>query len=214
MGTMTYQYQDSVRGSILRMIPQDGERIGSIGCGTGATEAKLIEAGRKVYGVDISAEAIEIAKQRLTSARVVKSDDLALFEEGSLDGLILADVLEHIPAAWHALALYTKMVKVGGWVVISVPNMRSLLVVSKFFLGGDWPEDQTGIFDKTHVQVMSPRRLDRWCSAAGLKTEKRFDRYLSIGWKQALLKAIDIATFRLLRGWFTFQVQIRCRRIR
>src|SRR5262245_56553273 len=120
---MGYGYLDEVREDILRLIPPDGKVIGSIGCGWGTTEAVLVQQGRQVHGVDISAEAISRAASRLTSARRIEPNDFSPFDPASLDGLILADVLEHIPAAWEALTSYAKAVKPGGWVAISVPNM-------------------------------------------------------------------------------------------
>lgn len=51
------------------MIPSDGLVIGVIGCGRANTEARLVNEGRQVHGVDVSQEAIEVAATRLTSAR-------------------------------------------------------------------------------------------------------------------------------------------------
>jgi 2-polyprenyl-3-methyl-5-hydroxy-6-metoxy-1,4-benzoquinol methylase len=210
---MDYPYGDDVRGDILRMIPPDGRVIGSIGCGYAATEAELVRAGREVHGVDVAAEAIAVAARRLTSARLVAPDDLRPFEPASLDGLILADVIEHIPRAWVALTAYAEAVKPGGWVVISVPNMRSVDVVQRFMIGGDWPEDRTGIFDATHLQNMSKRRLTRWCRTAGLEVEQWFDRYDPNGPRRyRFFRTADLLTLKLFHSWFMYQLQVRCRR--
>ena len=136
-----YIYGDGVRGDILRLIPADGRVLGSIGCGKAATEAELVQQGREVHGVDISAEAIEIARPRLTTARVVSPGDCRYFSPASLDGLILADRYRHLPRAWEALATFAEAVRPGGWVVISVPNMLCLDAIWTFFFRGDWPED-------------------------------------------------------------------------
>lgn len=210
---MDYPYGDDVRGDILRMIPPDGRVIGSIGCGYAATEAELVRAGREVHGVDVAAEAIAVASRRLTSARLVAPDDLRPFEPASLDGLILADVIEHIPRAWVALTAYAEAVKPGGWVVISVPNMRSVDVVQRFMIGGDWPEDRTGIFDATHLQNMSKRRLTRWCRTAGLEVDQWFDRYDPNGPRRyRFFRTADLLTLKLFHSWFMYQLQVRCRR--
>jgi 2-polyprenyl-3-methyl-5-hydroxy-6-metoxy-1,4-benzoquinol methylase len=207
-----YPYQDKVRPDLLKMIPSDGKVIGSIGCGTGATEAELVRQGREVHGVDVAEVAIELARPRLTSARLVAMDCRDPFAPASLDGLILADVIEHIPSAWTALADFSRAVRPGGWVVISVPNMRSLKGAFWFLVKGDWPEDPTGIFDATHLQVMTHRRLARWCNAAGLVPEAWFGRYFSLGTRKGqLLAAFDALTFRAFTTWFTSQVQVRCR---
>lgn len=205
-----YQYPDRLRQDILAMIPDDGSVIGSIGCGYAPTEGELVKRGRKVHGVDTSPEAIEVASRRLTSARVITPDDSMPFEENSLDGLILADVLEHIPGAWNALASFAKSVRPGGWVVISVPNMRNFPVLRRFFFGGEWPEESAGIFDRTHVQVMSHARLARWCRQADLEPEEWFSRYQPERPRRGPM--LDRLSFGMLHTWFMYQIQVRCRR--
>ena len=209
---MSYSYRDSPRLDILHMIPTDGRIIGSIGCGWGATEAVLVQQGREVHGVDISPEAIERAKSRLSSARVVAPDDRSPFPAASLDGLILSDVLEHLPEAWQALEEFAKAVRPGGWVVLSVPNMRNIKVFFQFFIRGDWPEEREGIFDSTHLQVMSRRRVERWCDSAGLTIEKWYDAYHSQGRYSGILRLIDLATIRLFHFWWMAQLQARLRK--
>lgn len=208
-----YVYADEVRADILRMIPTDGLRLGSVGCGYGATEAVLVSNGREVHGVDVAAAAIDKAAQRLTSARVVGADDWCPFEAGSLDGLILADVLEHLPAAWLRLKSLASAVKPGGWVVISVPNMRYIGALLQLCVRGDWPEHPLGIFDATHIQVMTHNRLRRWSDAAGLKLESWFDCYDYRFVQRNLSRAANVGTGRLLRSFLTFEVQGRFRRV-
>lgn len=208
-----YVYTDAPRQDILRMIPPDGKVIGSIGCGYAATEAILIGQGREVHGVDVSPIAITRAQERLTSARVVGPDDRAPFAPDSLDGLILADVIEHIPAAWKALELFAKAVRPGGWVAISVPNMRQTEVLVNFFWKGDWPENKMGIFDATHVQVLSPARLRRWIAAAGLVPQTWFDCYDPNGPRRyRFFRTCDLLTLKLLHSWFMYELQVLCRR--
>jgi|SRR5438067_812316 len=207
-----YVYLDESRPDIYRMIPPDGEVIGTIGCGRAATEAQLVREGREVHGVDVSSEAIEVARTRLTSARVIDSADENPFEENSLDGLILADVLEHLPMAWLKLRSFTRAVKPGGWVVISVPNNRYIEALVPLLVKGEWPEYPMGIFDETHLQVMTHKRLDRWCRAAGLRKEREFDCYDFRFVRRNIYRVINLASFRLLRSFLTFEVQARFRR--
>ena len=207
-----FVYLDEHRPDIYRMIPPDGEVIGTIGCGRAATEARLVAEGRKVHGVDVSAEAIETARTRLTSARVIDPAEDHPFEDNSLDGLILADVLEHMPRAWLKLKSFARAVKPGGWVVISVPNNRFIEALVPILFKGDWPEYPMGIFDETHLQVMTHKRLERWCREAGLSREREFDCYDYRFVRRNIYRAINLASFRLFRSFLTFEVQARYRR--
>lgn len=203
----SYVYVDAVRDDILRMIPADGQILGSVGCGFGSTEAVLVEQGRAVHGVDISSEAIQLAKTRLTSARVISPDERMPFEADSLDGLILADVIEHIPLAWEHLVCFAQAVKPGGWVAISVPNMRYICAVATYLFQGDWPESSLGIFDSTHVQFMTHKRLKRWCSRAQLVHEQWFDRYDYRFFHRNVCRVLNRVTWFRLRSLLTFEVQ-------
>lgn len=209
---MRYDYADVVRHDILRLVPSDGKIIGSIGCGNARTEQELM-TDREVHGADVDAPSIEIASKRLTSAKVISPDEEFPFDESSLDGLILADVIEHLPLAWERLEKWSRAVKPGGWVLVSVPNMRNLQVVRRFFIGGDWPEQSAGIFDRTHLQVMSRRRLSRWLQNARLDPEKWEITYVSSGKPiQKLLIGFDRLTFGFWREWFALQWQVLCRK--
>jgi 2-polyprenyl-3-methyl-5-hydroxy-6-metoxy-1,4-benzoquinol methylase len=210
-----YPYTDVVREDVLALVPKDGAILGSVGCGAAATEAELVKCGRAVHGVDVSAEAVLVASSRLTSARVIAVDDRHPFERDSLDGLILADVLEHLPAAWEALRSFVEAVRIGGWVVISVPNMLYLGALYQLLWRRDWPEDSTGIFDRTHVQFMTARRLRRWCRSAGLEVERNQGRYDPNGPRRWYLgRVLDIVSLGLLREFCFYQIQLRCRRTR
>jgi 2-polyprenyl-3-methyl-5-hydroxy-6-metoxy-1,4-benzoquinol methylase len=206
---MPRAYPDIVRHDVLRLIPPDGKIIGSVGCSRGGTEAELVKAGREVHGVDISQEAIDMAATRLTSARRVQPDNSHPFEDESLDGLILADVIEHIPAAWSYLKDCVRAVKPGGWVVISVPNMRNIDTLMQFWIKGDWPEHDYGLFDATHVQMMSIRRLERWCHNAGLTLEMWQKEHDPARRRRRFLNTL---TLGLAWPWFMYQLQGRFRK--
>jgi 2-polyprenyl-3-methyl-5-hydroxy-6-metoxy-1,4-benzoquinol methylase len=203
----SYVYSDVIRDDILSMIPSDGRVIGSVGCGYAKTEGILVSLGREVHGVDISPRAIEVARARLTSARVVSPDERVPFKPDSLDGLILADVIEHMPQAWDYLAYFARTVKPGGWVVISVPNMRYVSALATLVLGGEWPEDPIGIFDGTHLQVMTHRRLTRWARQAGLELQQWYDKYDYRFVRRNVCRLVNRMTFGSFRSFLTYQIQ-------
>lgn len=206
------RYIDQPRPDVLRMLPPDGVVIGSVGCSRGATEKVLVDGGREVHGVDVDPEAIAVAATRLTTARVIAADECEPFAGMRLDGLILADVLEHIPQAWIYLERVCRSVRPGGWVAISVPNMRTPRVFRELFLRGDWEEAPMGVFDSTHVQVMTRRRLERWCRNAGVVPVRWFDHPGPFKWERRVNRVCDVLTFRLFHEFFTFEHQVLCRK--
>jgi SAM-dependent methyltransferase len=204
----SYAYFNTVRQDILRMIPSDGTTLGSVGCGYATTEAELVKAGRIVYGVDIAPAVEAVARAHLSRFDLVKPGDPLPWAPRSLDGLLLADVIEHLPAAWDTLAAWSQCVRVGGWVAVSVPNMRNIEVLARFGWSGEWPERDTGIYDRTHLQVMSQRRLNRWADSAGLDFEREFNSYDPNGQRRTrFFRLLDYATLKLFHHLMMYQVQ-------
>jgi hypothetical protein len=55
--------------------------------------------------------------------------------------------------------------------------------------------------------MMTKRRLARWCGLAGLKIERWYNKYESRRDPWA-----DWATLKIFHTWFTYQLQVICRR--
>ena len=79
-------------------------------------------------------------------------------------------------------------------------------------LRAGWPGTDAHI-RRDHLQVMTHKRLDRWCRAAGLRKEAEFDFYDFQFIKRNLYRVLNLATFRLFRSFLTFKVQARYRRL-
>jgi hypothetical protein len=92
-------------------------------------------------------------------------------------------------------------------VVISVPNMRYVSALATFVLGSEWPEDPLGIFDGTHLQVMTHRRLNRWALQAGLELQRWHDKYDHRFVRRNACRLVNRMTFGFLRSFLTHQVQ-------
>ena len=106
---------DRVRGPGLRLeagwmarfaaLPPPGGRILDLGCGTGRPlGAWLLSQGFAVTGVDSSAPAIALARERLPEGTWVCADMRGLDLAGTFDGLLAWDSLFHLtPADQRAL---------------------------------------------------------------------------------------------------------------
>lgn len=119
--------------SIMRRLKATGlkrdHHVLEIGCGvgqlTGLIEPQVPEG--RVFGVDISTNAIATAIQRLKGRGNVELavDDMSAFAvDRRFDRILLPDVLEHIPEAGHdrLFATLEKHLATGGLICIHIPD--------------------------------------------------------------------------------------------
>jgi ubiquinone/menaquinone biosynthesis C-methylase UbiE len=65
---------------------EHGQQVLDLGCGTGALTLRAAQRGAKVKGIDINAQMLEIAGQRLHKAGLTESVDLVEMGVAELDG--------------------------------------------------------------------------------------------------------------------------------
>lgn len=103
-----------------RKIGKVGQVL-DIGCGTGVNAKWLGELGEKVYGVEMSDEAIGLAKKRTPNLKMTKGEFPNIAIHDRFDLITLFDVLEHFEDDKGALRKIREMLNPGGYVVFSVP---------------------------------------------------------------------------------------------
>jgi ubiquinone/menaquinone biosynthesis C-methylase UbiE len=113
-----------VTGMFGRM---EGKRILDIGCGDGFITARLGEStGAKMFGIDISREALKDAKKKGIIARFANLDrDKLPFADGYFDAVFCGDVVEHIFDTERLLGEVRRVLKDSGFIVMSVPNIAA-----------------------------------------------------------------------------------------
>jgi malonyl-CoA O-methyltransferase len=121
-----------------------GLRIADIGCGTGRHTLRLLARGARVSGLDFSAGMMERARAKLAArpeeerARAdLRLHDLAErlpFEDGQLDRLVCALVLDHVAELGALFREFRRVVRREGRVVVSVmhPAMNLRGVEARF----------------------------------------------------------------------------------
>lgn len=111
----------------LRILPAGREqKIVEIGCGTGGNIRKLAEF-YNVMGIDVSSQAIRYATKKI-KAPVMFGDFKDILREHwtQIDGVLLADVLEHVNDDREFLGDIIAALKPGTLLVITVPALRFL----------------------------------------------------------------------------------------
>jgi len=179
------RYFRDAKPAFLQLIDPRGLRVLDLGCGGGHNGAMLKKAGaREVVGVERDPGAAREARKRLD--RVVECDlgelDPAELGDRPFDAILASDVLEHLADAEDVLARAVALLRPGGAVVLSLPNVSNVYVFSQLLLK-TWPRRSSGIFDRTHVRWFARRDMVRLLQGAGLevlRVEPYFTRYRAI----------------------------------
>jgi len=102
----------------------DGALVLDTGCGEGRLLGLLAERGASVVGVDLSADAVAGAEQKLPSrAGLLVGSVLALpFPDGVFDVVCSSEVIEHVTDPMLYLSELRRVLKPGGLCTISTPN--------------------------------------------------------------------------------------------
>ena len=103
--------RDRMRKILIDSLPPnlDGCRVLDAGCGTGQTSVELAKRGAHVVGVDISANLINLARDRMPVELVQNVDffvgDMLSNQYGAFDHVIAMDSLIHYSGADISTAL-------------------------------------------------------------------------------------------------------------
>lgn len=105
-----------------------GSKLVDIGVGTGHILKAAFEKGIKVYGVDISAESINVSKQNVPEAELFVAPGESLpFRENFFDYVVCFGSLEHFLNMDKGLEEMLRVAKSDAKFVIVVPNLNYFL---------------------------------------------------------------------------------------
>ena len=162
-------YYGEERRDILPYIPP-GSRVLEIGCGRGRTGELLASAlGCEVSGVELNPVVAREAEARL--GRVWAGDFQTLEIDDRFDVVLALELCEHLPEAEAALAKMKRLLRPGGRVVLSIPNVGHHSVVGDL-LAGRWDYLPIGLLCYTHFRFFTRRTLADWLRRSGFE---RFD---------------------------------------
>lgn len=106
-----------------------------VGCGIGPLRPFLPAEQYRIVGLEISAEAAELARRNYDACEVCDADNAWPVEPASFDGVHAGAVMEHV-LDWHApLNGANRALRNGGLIVITVPNLRYWKEVRRLIRG-------------------------------------------------------------------------------
>jgi SAM-dependent methyltransferase len=164
-------YKNEGNGLLLSLIPGTSGSILDVGCGAGDNARILNQRGFSVSGITRSSDEAKLAGQYCKDVFLANLEES--LPEGiptNFDGAILSHVLEHLSDPWLALSRVAAHVKVGGFLVIAVPNMAHWRLRWRF-LKGDWHREDHGPMDRTHLRFWSYSSLRQEIAQLPLEIE-------------------------------------------
>ncbi|NRQ30491.1 class I SAM-dependent methyltransferase [Nonomuraea sp. NN258] len=130
-----------------------GRRLLDFGSGVGLFLELAEQRGFDGYGVDLSADSVAQANERLTKARTYfgAPEDVPEIAEGGFDVITLWSVLAHLPRPLEDFTTFRRLMAPGGVLLILTVNARSLLLKA---YGSKWSG-----FTKNHLMFYSSRTV-------------------------------------------------------
>jgi len=135
-----------------------------VGCGTGDFLQTAQKDNWSVLGIEPNDHARKIANQK-TNESVYNIEQLLKFNEHSFDVITLWHVLEHLPNLEDQLAIFKRLLKPNGSLIVAVPNHKSYdaLHYKNFWAAFDVPR---------HLWHFSKESISKWISTKNMKVVK------------------------------------------
>ncbi len=143
------------------------DKILDIGCHGGLFTSFLVKSAkaRKVYGIDVSKEAIKLAKKRIKKGifRVANAHNLP-FKDEFFDSVFCLEVLEHVEDPKKVLREMRRVMRKGGYGLVLVPTDSLLFKI----IWWGWNRFNP-VWKHTHIQSFTESRLDELIRDAKFK---------------------------------------------
>lgn len=140
-----------------------------VGCSSGYLARPLSEAGARVVGVELDPGAAELARGWCADVLVGDVETMALpLADASFDVVLCGDVVEHLRDPGRALARLRPLLREGGRLVLTTPNVANW-AMRLGLLAGRWRYTERGILDRTHTHLFTRKTLLETVEAAGYR---------------------------------------------
>ncbi|MFC1631625.1 methyltransferase domain-containing protein [Candidatus Omnitrophota bacterium] len=187
-----------------RVNPDNPPTILDAGCGYGFDLVRLSKLCRfNGCGTDLSLTQLKLsaAEDTLKGCKFTQADAQNLpFKDGSLDMVVLSEVIEHLPQPKMCLEGIHRILKNQGWFFLSTPNrwgyfhMLGQIIPKKFRswlalrLRGKVDVDSSDYITQPgmveHLHLFAPVEIQSVLKKAGFKIEEVRGSYLAVPWPQ------------------------------
>jgi SAM-dependent methyltransferase len=160
--------QDRRLTLIRQYVRLEGRRILDIGCGLGMYVEQLRRFSTEVYGVDVDADKVAEAGERLPNIYQAPGEALP-FPDESFDVILLNEVIEHVDDDRLTIREAYRCLRPGGQIVIFAPNRLYPWETHGFYFLGryyfrllpfvNWLPDPIRDLFCPHVRIYTGRKI-------------------------------------------------------
>ena len=166
-----YEVNTRPHGSQMKVLDLvgDAKRVLDVGCSTGYLAERLQQRGATVVGLDLDEQSAERARRFCEAVHVGDVETMELpFEPQSFDAILCGDLVEHLRDPVAFLERVRPLLRPGGRLVLSTPNIANWSVrLSLLF--GRFRYTEWGILDRTHTHFFTRKTLREALEAAGYR---------------------------------------------
>lgn len=164
------------RVDVALKLLEKGDRLLDVGCGDGTLGYHAKNMYNEIYGVDISEKALKIARKRgVITFKVDLNKDKLPFQDNFFDAVTCLDVIEHVIDPRFLIKEIYRVLKTGGILIISTPNIRYWKYLFSLIFKGKFPKtsDDTELWDGGHLHYFTFKDIEELLKSNGFKIVKK-----------------------------------------
>ncbi|OPY57223.1 MAG: hypothetical protein A4E49_00091 [Methanosaeta sp. PtaU1.Bin112] len=167
-----------VCSSVRWLEAHEGGRLLDVGCGNGRFLDQMRQLGWEVTGVEPDGAAVSVAREKLGLQVFEGSLEEARLPGSHFDAITMNHVIEHVPDPIGTLRECHRVLRPGGKLVVSTPNIRSMgfQVFGEYWRGLEVPR---------HLHLFCPQSLRIAAEHAGLRVMELRTTARSARWMYA-----------------------------
>jgi 2-polyprenyl-3-methyl-5-hydroxy-6-metoxy-1,4-benzoquinol methylase len=151
--------------SLFKKYVPNNATVLDVGAGAGAFSQRLADLGYRVTALDCDPEKwlpTDIPFLQLNIDAGIAASVQEMFE-----AVCCLEVIEHVENPWNLLREIFSVVKPGGYLLLSTPNITSFLSRGIFFLTGRFHQFDEGDLSYGHINPISPFELENAARKSG-----------------------------------------------
>src|SRR5687767_14325904 len=144
--------------TLFRAYVPAGAKVLDVGAGAGALSQRLADIGYAVTALDCDPK--KWIPQDIRFLQLDIDAGIAASVSETFDAVCCLEVVEHVENPWNLLREIHKVVKPGGYLLLSTPNITSFLSRGIFFLTGRFHQFEEADWSYGHISPISSFELE------------------------------------------------------